>query len=146
MFPILSHDYADTVRGWSGANPYVDARLSLSDHVALVWAQVADEYHSTEHRDDYVAHVPLSDGDAAFLDLCEAIDASYITTPDHPYPIGTWNYSDPADLTGPAHRGPWTMLVCVDDRGWPTYEVLTATDARDQFDGLAADFYDDDDD
>lgn len=147
MFQILSHDCADTVRGWSGANPYVDARLSLADYVALMWAQVADEYHSAEHRGDYVAHVPLNDGDAAFVALCEAIDAAHITTPDHPYPLGTWDYSDPADLTGPdAHRGPWTMLVYVDDRGWPTYEVLTATDARDHFDGLAADFYGDDDD
>lgn len=147
MFPILSRDHAETVRGWSGTNPYVDARLSLADYVALMWAQVADEYHSAEHRGDYVAHVSLNEGDAAFVGLCEAIDASYITTPDHPYPFGTWDYSDPADLTGPdAHRGPWTMLVYVDDRGWPTYKVLTATDARDHFDGLAADFYDDDDD
>lgn len=146
MFPILSRDHAETVRGWSGTNPYGMVRLSLSEYVALMWAQVADEYHSAEHRDDYVAHVPLNDGDVAFVDLCEAVDASYITTPDHPYPFGTWNYGDPADLTGPAHRGPRTMLVYVDDRGWPTYEVLTATEARDRFDGLAADFYGDGDD
>ncbi len=38
------------------------------------------------------------------------------------------------------------MLIYVNDRGWPTYEILTASDARDHFDGLAADFYGDDDD
>jgi len=147
MFQILTPDYADTVRGWSGANPYGMVRLTLAEHVALTWAQSADEYHSAEHRGDYVAHVPLNPGDAAFVELCEAIDAAHITTPDHPYPFGTWNYSDPADFTAPnAHRGPWAMLVYVDDRGWPTMEVLTAADARDHFDKLAAEFYSDDDD
>lgn len=147
MFQILSHDYADTVAGWSGANSFGMVRLSLAKHVALTWAQTADEYLSAEHRGDYVAHAPLNDGDATFLDLCEAIDAAYTTTSDHPYPFGTWNYSNPANLTATnAHRGPWTMLVYVDDRGWPTYEILTASDARDHFDCLAADFYGDDDD
>ena len=145
MFQILSHDQADTVRGWSGANPYGMVQLTLADHVALTWAQSADDYLSAEHRGDYVAHIPLNGDDAEFLELCEAIDASHITTPDHPYPLGTWNSSDPADCTAPnARRGPWAMLVYVDERGWPTYELLTEADAREHFDNLAGEFYDDD--
>lgn len=147
MFQILTEEYADTVRGWSGSNPYGMVRLTLTEHVALAWASEAGEYHSSEFGGEWCAIVDLSREDLAFWELAEHLDAAHLTTPDHPYPYGTWSYDGPDGTSSyDGDAGPWSLIVYVDDRGWPTAEVVESPAAHEHFDGLASHYYGDDDD
>lgn len=137
LFPILSDDAAELVAGWSGANPYGMVRVSLCEHLALALASSADEYEAVGDG-AYSAIVPLSTDELRLFELAELVDAAHVTTSDNPYPWGTWRPAsfEVADDCDPSRS--WAMLVDVDDRGWPAWEILTADDARARWDAFVA--------
>lgn len=146
MFPILTNKYAEIASGWQGANPYGMVRLTLAEHVSLVWAQEADEYEApNDGCDGYSAIVDLSPDDARFYDLCEHIDAAQLTTPEHPYPFGTWDYEGRDIPAGDINGWRWSMLIDVDGRGWPIAEVLPRKSAHERWDTFMAELPHDED-
>lgn len=108
VFPILESEYAESVRGWSGANPYGMARVELCHHVAQMWADESSDWFGEDGETSTI--VKLSADDARFFALCEEIDAA-------------WSF----DLAGQAiaEDGPAVLLIDTDDRGWSTWSVQT---------------------
>lgn len=144
LFPILTDDAAELVAGWSGANPYGMVRVSLCEHLALAFGRYADEYEPVGDG-GYSAIVPMSTDELRLFDLAELVDAAHVTTPDHPYPWGTWGpvSFELADDCDPSRS--WAMLVDVDDRGWPAWEILTTDAARARWDAFVAELPHDED-
>lgn len=131
MFQIVPAHLADLLAGWTGANPYGMARVTLAEHVCCALAVQSDEYVSTSNDGAWSAIVALTADESRLLDFCEAVDSAFVTTPNSPYPWGTFEtdhvdfYGIGADRTHAA----WAMLADCDERGWLTYSIETAADA-----------------